>query len=57
MGTSPKQAAAAAIHDKAWKLMSRREKTVFSLKLGLMLASFGWIFGNTLTPNPVEVPK
>jgi len=56
MGTSPTQAAT-VIQGKAWKLMSRREKTLFSVKLGIMLASFGWIFGNTLTPDVVKAPK
>lgn len=56
MDTSPKQAVPVT-QVQTWKLMSRREKTIFSVKLGIMLASFGWIFGNTLTPDPVEVPK
>ncbi|WP_192804927.1 hypothetical protein [Noviherbaspirillum aerium] len=46
-----------ATQDKTWKLMSKREKTIFSVKLGIMFASFGWVFGNTLTPDPVKVAK
>lgn len=42
--------AAAKAGDKKWGGMDRREKTIFVVKLTIMLCSFGWIFGNVLTP-------
>lgn len=36
--------------DKKWGVMDRREKTIFVAQLTIMLCSFGWIFGNVLTP-------
>jgi hypothetical protein len=42
--------AAVSANDKAWGVMNRQEKIIFSLKLTLMLCSFGWIYGNVLAP-------
>lgn len=36
--------------DKAWGVMNRPEKSIFLVKLALMLCSFGWIYGNVLAP-------
>lgn len=36
--------------DKKWEEMDRREKTIFVLKVTIMVCSFGWIFGNVLAP-------
>jgi hypothetical protein len=39
-----------------WKTMKRREKWIFVAKLGVMLASFGWIYGNALAPDEERPP-
>jgi hypothetical protein len=38
-----------AAKNQAWGVMDGREKTIFVVKVCLMLCSFGFIFGNVLT--------
>jgi len=42
---------------KAWKFMNVREKVFFATKVGIMVASFGWIYGNVIAPDEVKPPK
>lgn len=39
---------------KAWKFMNVHEKLFFATKVGLMVASFGWICANTIAPEKVQ---
>jgi hypothetical protein len=53
MSTLLKPAATTAT-TKTWKGMNTREKMFFAAKLGIMFASFGWVYGNTLAPDEVK---
>jgi hypothetical protein len=50
LATSLKPTAKTA-RQKAWVAMNGREKTIFAAKVCVMIASFGWIYGNTLAPD------
>lgn len=52
MDTLLKRAAGTGVK-KPWREMGHLAKVIFVGKICLMVASFGWIFGNTLAP--VEV--
>lgn len=57
MDTLLKPDTVSATTGKAWKFMSIREKIFFASKVGLMLASFGWIYGNAIAPEAVKQVK
>jgi hypothetical protein len=42
---------------KSWKFMNTPEKMLFAAKVGIMIASFGWIYGNTIAPDEVNPIK
>jgi hypothetical protein len=46
----PKKPAEAVTGRKKWGVMSRLEKTVFVLKVCLMVCSGGFIYANVLAP-------
>jgi hypothetical protein len=46
---APSKPAAKAPKDKKWGIMNGGEKTVFVVKVVLMVCSMGFIFGNVLT--------
>jgi hypothetical protein len=37
--------------------MDGREKTMFTAKVCVMLATFGWIYGNTLAPEGSKMTR
>lgn len=49
MNTSLKPVAINA-SDKKWDAMNMPEQAVFLTKLAIMICSFGFIYGNVLTP-------
>lgn len=54
MGTLLKPDTRSATTGKAWKFMNIREKMFFATKVGIMIASFGWIYGNAIAPDVVK---
>jgi len=54
MGTLLKPDTRSTTTGKAWKFMNIREKMFFATKVGIMLASFGWIYGNAIAPDVVK---
>jgi len=57
MSTLLKPDTTSATTGKAWKFMNIREKMFFATKIGIMVASFGWIFGNAIAPEVVKPRK
>lgn len=57
MGTLIKPDTRSATTGKAWKFMNTHEKMFFATKVGIMIASFGRICGNTIAPDKVQSPK
>ena len=54
MGTLIKPDTTSATTGKAWKYMNAHEKVFFATKVGIMVASFGRICGNTIAPDKVK---
>lgn len=57
MDTLLKPDTISATTGKAWKFMTIREKMFFATKVGLMVVSFGWIYGNEIAPDAVKPVK
>ncbi len=51
MGTLLTPNTTSATTGKAWKFMNIHEKMFFATKVGIKVASFGWIYGNAIAPD------
>jgi hypothetical protein len=54
---APLKPVAESFKRQAWAVMDGREKTMFTAKVCVMLATFGWIYGNTLAPEGSKMTR